>query len=143
MKKLSIILAVIVSAITMLTHPCNAQCKDFTENTAMPLLGDYIISGRYNTIKLNEGEDLLIFKTFSKGIEYKLVVKAEESLPNGVEFSVETWDGDVIYSSTDNPVWEYKCQKTQRVKIFVKAPASQNNPPKSGCVTILSGIKAS
>ncbi|MCQ2252117.1 MAG: hypothetical protein MJZ61_01570 [Bacteroidales bacterium] len=143
MKNFILTLAAIVALISQLANPCNAQCKDFTENEAMPLLGDYIISGKYNSIKLTEGEDILIFKTLSKGIEYKFVVKGEVCFKNGVEFSVETWEGDVIYSSSNEPVWNFKCNKTQRVKIYVKVPLINSTNPENGCVTILTGIKAS
>jgi len=147
MKKLALIFA-LLALFLALPQSGKAQCKEFTENQVLPLLEDYVISGRYSAVKLYEGEEILIFKTLSNGISYRFIVKGDEQLPNDIEFSVEDWDGEKIYSNkSDNfkNVWDYECNKTQRIKIFVKVPpaAKSSAEPQRGCVTILSGIKAS
>lgn len=128
-----------------LVSEVNAQCKDFTENEALPLLEDYILSGRYNSVKLYEGEEILVFKTLSKGITYRFVVKGSSDLPKNIEFEVRNWNGAVIYSNKDNEynaVWDFNCDKTQRVKVFVKVPSVNNSKePQRGCVSLVTGIK--
>ena len=59
-----------------------------------------------------------------------------------------SWDGEKLYNNKSDEyksVWDYECNKTQRIKIFVKVPlvSKENAEPKRGCVTILSGIKGS
>ena len=122
-----------------------AQCKQFSETEVMPLLGDYIISGRYNTLKLREGEEILIFKTLSKGINYRLIVKAVDSLATNLHFTVMDWEDNTIFDNANSSYgykWDYKSDKTQRVKINVFVPKkSEDTPLKEGCVTVLTGIK--
>ena len=147
MKKFALIFALLTLS-ALLPTQAKAQCKEFTETEVLPLLEDYVISGRYSAVKLYEGEEILIFKTLSKGISYRFIVKGDNELPQDIEYSIEDWDGEKIYNNkTDDmkSVWDYECDKTQRIKIFVKIPAvsKENTEPKRGCVTILSGIKAS
>lgn len=111
----------------------------------MPLLGDYIISGRYNTLKLREGETILVFKTLSKGINYRIIVKAVDSLATNLHFTVTNWEDETIFdnASTDRGYkWDYLSEKTQRIKINVSVPkTNEKGPLKEGCVTVLTGIK--
>lgn len=147
MKKFALIFALLTFSALLPTQG-KAQCKEFTENEVLPLLEDYVISGRYSAVKLYEGEEILIFKTLSKGISYRFIVKGDSELPPQIEYSIEDWDGEKIYNNKNDDlksVWDYECDKTQRIKIFIKVPAvtKENAEPKRGCVTILSGIKAS
>ena len=147
MKKFALIFALLALSVS-LPVVSHAQCKEFTESQVLPLLEDYVISGRYNAVKIYEGEEILIFKTLSKGISYRFVIKGDEQLPSNIEFSLENWDGEKIYTNKSNGyknVWDYDCDKTQRIKIFVKGPPPAKNSaePNRGCITILSGIKAS
>ncbi len=123
----------------------HSQCKQFTEVEVMPLLEDYIISGRYNTIKLKEGEEILIFKTMSKGIDYRVIVKCVDSLATNLHFTVKDWEDNLIFDNKDqnfSSVWDYNSTKTQRVKINVEVPQTTENPPlREGCVSVLTGIK--
>ena len=73
MKPIHKILAAIIACLMALPSISQAQCKDFSEKEVMPMLGEYIVSGRYNTLKLREGEEILIFKTLSKGINYRII----------------------------------------------------------------------
>ena len=76
MKKFALIFA-LLTLTALLPSQGKAQCKEFTENEVLPLLEDYVISGRYSAVKLYEGEEILIFKTLSKGISYRFIVKGD------------------------------------------------------------------
>jgi hypothetical protein len=128
------------------TTEAQAQCKQFSESTVMPLLEEYIVSGRYNTLKLREGEEILIFKTLSKGISYRIVVKAVDSLATSLHFTVKDWEDNTIYDNEKDQSsykWDYVSDKTQRIKINVSVPKTSKDgaPIKEGCVTVLTGIK--
>lgn len=144
MKK--IITAITFSLIMLAPLLSKAQCKDFTETKVMPKLEDFIISGRYNTINLYDGEEILIFKTLSKGITYRIVVMGDENLPANMEMKIENWDGENLYQAhnkSNTHVWDYNCDKTQRIKIIVKVPErAAGAQPQKGCVSIIAGIKA-
>ena len=145
MRHLYTIIAALMVCLMLSPSKTQAQCKQFSELEVMPLLGDYIISGRYNTLKLREGEEILIFKTLSKGINYRLLVKAVDSLATNVHFTVMDWEDNTIFDNANNDYgykWDYKSEKTQRVKINVFVPKhSESTPLKEGCVTVLTGIK--
>ena len=134
-------------AICLMTFPADttAQCKQYAETEVMPLLGEYIISGRYNTLKLREGEEILIFKTLSKGIDYRIIVKGEDSLSSYIHYTIKDWEDNTIYDNDNGNhdyKWDYKSEKTQRIKINVFVPKTSQNPPlREGCVTVLTGIK--
>jgi hypothetical protein len=140
----SIITALIICLMTFPSQT-QAQCKQFSELEVMPLLGEYIISGRYNTLKLREGEEILIFKTLSKGIDYRILVKCVDSLATNLHFTIKDWEDNTIYDNETNDYnfkWDYKSDKTQRIKINVFVPkTSENSPLKEGCVTVITGIK--
>lgn len=144
MKKL--LFFIVMFATLLINNNAQSQCKEFTENEVMPLLDDYIISGRYNSVRLFEGEEMLIFKTLSKGIKYRFVVKGDNELPKKIEFGIEDWDGNVLFQNKKqnySGTWDYTCSKPQRVKIYIKVPPAANAAePKRGCVTLLTGIKA-
>lgn len=145
MKYLYSIIAAFAVFLMTLPTQTQAQCKQFSESTVMPLLGEYIISGRYNTLKLREGEEILIFKTLSKGIDYRILVKCVDTLTTKLHFTIKNWEDETIYdNSTDqyNYKWDYKSDKTQRIKINVYVPKEgEQQPLREGCVTVLTGIK--
>jgi len=143
MKKYIIILVLLFSIFPFFTY---SQCKEFTEADVIPLLGgDYILSGRYNSLRLSEGEEILIFKTLSKGISYRFVVCGAEDLPNNVEFEILDWDDKQIYTNkTDKyaKAWDYASTSSQRIKIIIRIPKdSDTKTTKVGCVALVTGIK--
>lgn len=121
-----------------------AQCKEFTENKVVPLLDDYFISGKYNTLKLKGGDEIVIFKTVSKGINYRFVVKGDKDLPFPPQFKIESWEGKIVFdnSETGEEIWDHPCDKTERIKIIVTVPEADEDSDTEGCVTVLSGIKS-
>ncbi len=143
MKPIHKIIAAIIACLMALPSISQAQCKDFSEKVVMPMLGEYIVSGRYNTLKLREGEEILIFKTLSKGIDYRIIVKCVDSLATNLHFTITDWEDNTIYDNgSQNFVWDYKSEKTQRIKINVFVPKTSEQPPlKEGCLTVITGIK--
>ena len=121
-----------------------AQCKEFTENKVMSLLDDYFISGKYNTLKLKEGDEIVIFKTVSKGINYRFVVKGDNEFSLPPQFKIESWEGKIVFDNSENgeEIWDLPCDKTERIKIIVSVPEDDEDAETEGCVTVLSGIKS-
>ena len=145
MKYIYTIITALVILLTASPADTQAQCKQFSENEVMPLLGEYIISGRYNTLKLREGEEILIFKTLSKGIDYRIIVKCVDSLATSLHYTIVDWEDNILYDNAEHNnsyKWDFKSEKTQRIKINVTVPKSSEQPPlKEGCVTVITGIK--
>ena len=61
MKKITLLF--IITLIILIPKLGISQCQQFTMTKAVPLLEEYILSGRYHSIKLQEGEEILILKT--------------------------------------------------------------------------------
>ena len=61
-----------------------AQCKEFTNQTVIPKLNDYLPTGKYHAMTLREGEEILIFKTLNKGIKYRFVVMSDANIPQPI-----------------------------------------------------------
>ncbi len=123
----------------------DAQCRKFTQEDVVPMLDDFILSGRYNSLKMFEGEEILIYKTLNKGITYRFVVKSQEELPENINLRISTWNDEVIYDNKNedyNSIFDYKNIKTQRVKIYITVPeAKKGDKEKSGCVGLVIGLK--
>lgn len=150
MNNLRITIIAILAIITFWQSPSYAQCKDFNDNVAMPLLYDnendeqYMLSGRYNTMQLSEGDDMLVFKSLSKGIKYRFIVVGDESLPKDINLTIESWDGDVIYDNKNDNfahAWNFENKKAQRVKIYINIPKSEQGAGSGcGCLSFITGL---
>ncbi len=123
-----------------------AQCKNFTNQTVVPELGDYLLTGKYHSLKLSEGEEILIFKTINKGINYRFVIMSDDNIPQP-QFMIIDWENNLIFDNTEhgNAIsFDYSCNKTQRIKIVIKVPRSTETPQiNEGCVSLVMGIKSS
>jgi hypothetical protein len=121
------------------------QCREFTHAEVVPKLGDFLLTGKYHAMSLSEGEEILIFKTVNKGLTYRFVIMSEKTIPQP-HFLITDWENNLIYdNSKDNysNIFDYKCIKTQRIKIVIKVPKSSNTPGiHEGCVSLVMGIKS-
>ena len=123
-----------------------SQCKNFATEQALPLLKDFILSGRMSTHTLKEGEKILIFKTLNKNLVYRFVVISDENLPQP-HFILSDWENNIIYDNANNnynPIFDYVSTKAQRVKILIEIPKHSKNKDelKEGCVSLVLGAKA-
>ncbi len=124
-----------------------AQCKSFAEVQAEKLLGNYIQSGRYNALKLDEGDEMLMYKTLSPGLNYRFIVIGSSDLPANIEFKVLDWNKNVLFDNKKNNYvnhWDFKSAQNQRVRIWVKVPlVNESKRPLRGCIAIITGFKRS
>ena len=138
MKKYFIILLFTILTINI----SFSQCRDFTYNDVVPKLDDFLLTGKYHSMELSEGEEVLIFKTINRGLTYRFVIMGESKIsqPN---FIISDWNNKVIYDNTKNNnsiIFDYKSKETQRIKIIIKVPKS-NSSTKVGCVGLVIGVK--
>lgn len=121
-----------------------SQCRDFTHDEVVPKLGDFLLTGKYHSMKLREGEEILIFKTVNRGLAYRFVVMSQSVIPQP-HFMITDWENNVIYdNSKDNnsAIYDYQPKTTQRIKIIIKIPKSSNKTNiKDGCVGLVMGVK--
>lgn len=122
-----------------------SQCREFTHSEVVPKLEDFLLTGNYHSMKLREGEEILIFKTINRGLSYRFVVMSEEQIPQP-HFMITDWENNIIYdNSKDNNsnVFDYKAVSTQRIKIIIKVPkSSSTSNNKEGCVGLVMGVKS-
>ncbi len=119
------------------------QCRQFTEEKVVPEVGDYILTGRYQSFKLSAGDQILIFKTLNRNIKYKFIVQGDEQLPPQVHFVIKDWNDKIIFdNSKDNysHVFEYLSDKPQRIKIYISVPKISDDAA-TGCVALVIGMK--
>ena len=138
-------IALLFVFLTILPLLSIAQCREFTEEKAIPLLGDYILSGRYHSLKLTEGEEILIFKTVNRGLKYRFIIIGAEELPKNIEMKITDWNDVLIYNNKDdkyNNVFDFENKKTQRIKIYIYVPKPKDNSDRiKGCVGLVIGFK--
>ncbi len=138
MKKIFLILLFLVPIIT---YAQELNCKKFTKNSAIDLLGDFILSGRTHSLELAEGEEVVVFKTVSRNLVYKFVVIADKHIPQP-RFLIADWDNNIIFDNAKHnfqDTFVFPCDKTQRIKIWIKVPGKDAN--KRGCVSLVVGVK--
>ncbi len=128
----------------LLANSLFAQCREFTHNEIIPKLGDFLLTGKYHSMKLSEGEEILIFKTVNRGLTYRFIVMSESVIPQP-HFIITDWDNKVIYDNSKNNnsvIFDYKADMTQRIKIIIKVPKSSSGTNiKEGCVGLVMGVK--
>ena len=140
MKKKIFIASLLLIVITSFIR---SQCREFTDTAAIPKMEDYILTGRYHSFLMKEGDEVLIFKTLNKNIKYKFVIAKEQSLQTNIHFVIKDWSNNILF---DNSLynysldWEYFSDRPQKVKIYIDVPKIHSNP-SSGCVSLLIGMK--
>ncbi len=142
MKKIKIIILTLLFSSSFILS--NAQCYKFTVNEVAPLLDDFILNGRYISLPMTEGEQILICKTISKGFTYRFIVKSKPELPDAV-IRITEWNGEEIYNNKNhnlNQIFDYENKETQKVKIYVRIP-KKNKVSKNGCLSLILGLKIS
>jgi hypothetical protein len=120
-----------------------AQCRNFTETSLIPQLEDYLLTGRYHSFVMKEGDEIMIFKSLSSGIKYKFIVGVDQNLPQNFILIIKDWQNNILFDNrTKNftNVFELKVDSPQRVKIYIKIPLV-DDPPKQGCVGLVIGMK--
>ncbi len=137
MKKILTVIIILFSGIYAFS-----QCREFTMNKVVPKLDDFLLTGKYHALVLTEGEEILIYKTVNKGINYRFVLGYDESLPTP-EFYIIDENNKIIFNNEKNKtVFDHKFGKTERIKIIIKVPETDTPPPKpEGCVSFIIGIK--
>ncbi len=123
--------------------PAFSQCRDFTEQKLIPQLGDFLLNGRYHSFLLQEGDEIMILKSLSTGIEYKFVFGVADQLPQNTIIVIKDWQNHIIFDNrvkNFSKVFVIQPQKAMRIKIYIKVPQI-NDPPKKGCVGLVIGMK--
>lgn len=142
MKKLLLI----VSFAIFIVSTGISQCREFTNNNVVPKLDDFLLTGKYHSMKLAEGEEILIFKTINRGLTYRFVVMSENNIPQP-HYKIIDWENNLIYDNendNNSNVHDINCDRTQRIKIIIKVPNSNSNSNNAeGCVGLVMGIKTS
>ncbi len=123
-----------------------AQCRDFTTKKVVPELKDFLLTGKYHSLKLAEGDEILILKTLNKGLIYRFVVMGEPNISKP-QFILLDWNNKVIFDNQNKnyvDYFDYKCKQTERVKIVIKVPESTDKKHinQEGCVSLVMGIKS-
>ena len=127
----------------MFKAPAFSQCRDFTEQKLIPQLGDFLLNGRYHSFLLQEGDEIMILKSLSTGIEYKFVFGVADQLPQNTIIVIKDWQNHIIFDNrvkNFSKVFVIQPQKAMRIKIYIKVPQI-NDPPKKGCVGLVIGMK--
>ena len=143
--KTIIIFFIVFTSVLALNAQENVSCRDFTQNGVTILTdNDFLPDGRFNSIKLSQGDKIEIYKPFYSGRDYFLVITAEENLP-GVTVEVKDISRKVIFQS-DKPSnlqeFKYTPEKNQNLIISVKVTTSEElEATAQGCVAVVVGFQ--
>jgi hypothetical protein len=144
------ILNIIIPLLLLMPLTSDAQCRAFSKNRCLPQLKGYSQSDTYNSALLAPGDVVDQALTFYAGREYRLVVCAHPILGE-VAFEVTDTHGEKIFEgmacseACDNATnkLDFKMTQTQQLIIKIKVPKTDSEFMHEGCVTIMSGFKAS
>ncbi len=123
----------------------NASCRDFTQKSVDILTeNDFLPDGRFNSIKLNQGDRIEVYKPFYRGKNYFLVISSDENLP-GIIVEVTDVTRSIILESDEPSTlheFEFSPDKNQNLIISVEVIESDDFDAKiQGCVSIVVGYK--
>jgi hypothetical protein len=143
--KISRFIPILVFLIISSAPGANAQCKTFARQKCLPELESYTHDGNYHAASLVAGEEAELYKTFYSGMEYRLAICGEETLPP-VEFRILDSNNNVLYSNKESNyarTWDFKLDASQQLKVIMKVTSSgqKGYTPASGCVAIMFGFK--
>ncbi len=122
----------------------NVSCRDFTQ-TAIDIINnnDYIPDGRFNTVKLTQGDKIQVYKPFYKGKKYMIIVACEDTL-GGVSVQITDMTRKIFYKS-DKPLTlhkiEFTPEKNQNLIISVDVGKKEGEPAVRACVAVVVGFK--
>jgi len=147
---ISILIIILMSQ--SLKAQSSASCTGFAKEGFTVLdTAIYTHDGRYNSLKLSQGDKIEVYKPFYKGRTYKIVVSSEDNL-SGMTFKIVNIQKATLYESktTDNvQYWEYTPEKNENLIITVEIPAAAKKDGdaeqtiESGCVAVIVGYKTS
>jgi len=147
MRPIHISISAVVAFLWVLafsTPVANGQCKSFVKINCLPQLVPYIHDGSYQAVIMNEGEEAEIYKTVFAGQQYRLIICAENALPN-VEFIVQDIRRTVLFDNRKNgnvKEWDFKSDVSQQIKVTIRIPKSNSQKTELvyGCVGVLFGL---
>lgn len=144
MKKIIVIL-LLLSIGFFINAQENASCRDFTQVSVDTLVeNEFLPDGRYNSVKLNQGDKIEIYKPFYKGKNYMVIISSEETLP-GIIVEIKDITRNVIINALEpNNIQElnFMPDKNQNLIISVKVTESEElDETKQGCVSVVVGFK--
>ena len=144
MKKY-IILFIFLSFIFTIKAQQNASCMDFSK-TSVDILteNNYLPDGKYNSIKLRQGDKIEVYKPFYRGKKYYLIITSDENLP-GIIVELKDISRQIIFQSEEASIiheFEYNPDKNQNLIISVQVIESEDfDASEQGCVSIVVGFR--
>ncbi len=125
----------------------NADCVEFTQRSIDTLIKyDFLPDGRYNSVKLSQGDKMTIYKSFYKNKEYMLIFNSEETLP-GITIEIQNLSSKVLTIRQPEPanyhslIYRSKKNENLIISISVHKLEEQSEPTEQGCVTAVFGFK--
>lgn len=122
-----------------------AQCKGFAKKNCLPEMKPYLSNGQIHSTQLYAGEKARVYLSLSKGLSYRLIVCADESL-GALEYELTNEFGKQFKKdslSGLNAITDLKVKQSGTYQLNIQVPKSKNATKKniSGCVAVLIGFK--
>lgn len=135
----------IISFALTLSAQENASCRDFTQGSVEILTeSDFLPDGRFNSVRLSQGDKIEIYKPFYRGRSYMLIISSELTLP-GIVVEVKDISRRVILSSMEiSSLHElvYSPEKNENLIIAVEVVKSEEfESTEQGCVSVVIGFQ--
>ena len=136
---------VIVALTIFLPLAVFSQCKVIAKKQCMPKIAPYTHNGQINSTALVAGQTAELQMTFNSGMEYRILVCAQEVLGKA-RFKLIDVDKNTVFDSQEAKFpeyWDFKVGTTQQFTLEVNVPESNspNAMVQSGCVSVLVGFK--
>jgi hypothetical protein len=143
--KIVIVIFMVFTSVFALNAQENASCRDFTQDGVTILTdNDFLPDGRFNSVKLSQGDKIEIYKPFYSGRDYLLVITAAENLP-GITVEIKDISRKVIFQSDESnslQEFNYTPERNQNLIISVKVTTSEElEETEIGCVAVVVGFQ--
>ena len=124
-----------------------AQCNVYAKYKCMPKLKPYLNTEQLYSTTLLADDKAELFMTFYYGIDYRIIVCAQDVLGK-IQFNLKDGNNNVVFTTKGygSIMWDFNVENTQEFTIEVLTPSAQVTSTgeavdKGGCLSIVVGSK--
>ena len=120
-----------------------SQCNIYAKTKCLPKLKPYLNTEQLYTTTLLNGDKATLPMTFYYGIEYRIIICAQEALGK-IKFNLKDGNNNIVFTTSaySTIMWDFNVANTQDLTIeVITADNTTDQLDKSGCASIIVGFK--
>lgn len=128
----------LVLALTVFNTNVSAQCNSVVKD-GIKKVTPYTYNNQVNSAKIQSGKAAIFHLSFYRGVNYKLIIGAEQGL-GAVNYRIVDENGKEVFDSSKNnnaDTYTFYSNSSQELTVEIKA----TDASKAGCVAVVIGMQ--